>query len=568
MDAVSDPQVETVVIMSSAQVGKTEILNNAIGFHIHLDPAPILLVQPTIEMAETWSKDRFAPMLRDTPVLRGLVKDPRSRDSGNTLRQKQFPRGHIAMAGANSPASLASRPVRLVLLDEVDRFPPSAGTEGDPVKLAVKRTTNFWNRKIIMTSTPTTKGASRIEAAWEEADQRIYEVPCPACGSFQTLKWGQVRWTKDPKGNPEGVHYECEHCQGKLTESDKHRMIRNGRWVITRPWIVRTAGFHVNELYSPWSTWAGVVENFLEAKKRPETLKVWVNTSLGESWEEEGLTVDDAALGGRREDYGLGDPLPEGVLLLTAGVDVQGDRIEATAWGFGIGEESWVIQHAVFRGNPETSLKVWRDLDDWLLRTYPNSSGTTLRVAAACVDSGGHATQQVYDFCRKRESRRIWAVIGRAGAGLPLIKIGVRRTRQKVVLGIVGTDTAKGLLFSRLALGEFGPGYIHFPRDVDDEYFRQLTAEKLMTKHVKGVATRVWKQIRARNEALDCAVYAFAAFASLNANLERIAKRMEIRAEKAAAEEPPVPDSPEEMPRPDTPRWPRRPRGGWSATRW
>ena len=302
-------------------------------------------------------------------------------------------------------------------------------------------------------------------------------------------------------------------------------MIRNGRWVIARPWIKHTAGFHINELYSPWSSWGNIVENFLEAKKRPETLRVWVNTSLGETWEEEGVTVDDVALGGRREDYGVGDPLPEGILLLTAGVDVHDDRIEGTVWGFGLGEESWVVHHWVFRGNPETSLQVWRDLDDWLLKTWPHDSGNTLRIASACVDSGGHATQQVYDFCRKRESRRIWAIIGRSGAGLPLLKLTPRRTRAKVVLGIVGTDTAKGLLFSRLGLSEFGPGYIHFPRDVDDEWFKQLTAEKLMTKHVKGIPTRVWKQIRARNEALDCAVYAFARV--------RIAQR-EPRADRAA----------------------------------
>jgi len=565
MDAVSDPAIETVVVMSSAQVGKTEIINNVIGYHVHLDPAPILLVQPTIEMAEVWSKDRFAPMLRDTPLLQGLVKDPRSRDSGNTLRQKQFRGGHIAMAGANSPASLSSRPVRLVFMDEVDRFPPSAGTEGDPVWLATKRTTNFWNRKIVLTSTPTTKGASRIEAAWEESDQRIFEVPCPDCGGFQVLKWGQVRWTKDEKGNPQGVHYECEHCQGQLTEPDKHRMIRNGRWVVTRPWVTRKAGFHINELYSPWSTWAGVVRNFLEAKKRPETLRVWVNTSLGETWEEEGVTVDDAALVGRREDYGIGDPLPEPILLLTSGVDVQGDRIEATAWGFGLGEESWIIQHAVFRGNPETSLVVWRDLDNWLRKNWLHESGDTLNVAAACVDSGGHATQQVYDFCRKREGRRIWPIIGRAGAGLRILKLPPRRTRQKVVLGTVGTDTAKGLLFSRLALSEFGPGYIHFSRDLDDEYFRQLTAEKLMTKHVKGVPTRVWKQIRARNEALDCAVYAFAAFASLNANLECMAKQAEAQAKQAKAP-PPDPDG-SRQPGVKVPiRIPPR-RGGW-INRW
>jgi len=565
MDAFSDPSIETVIVMSSAQVGKTEIINNAIGFHIHQDPAPILLVQPTIEMAETWSKDRLAPMLRDTPVLKGLVKDPRSRDSGNTLRQKQFPGGQIAMAGANSAASLSSRPVRLVLLDEVDRFPPSAGTEGDPVKLAIKRSTTFWNRKVILTSTPTTKGASRIEQAWEESDQRQYEVPCPVCGSYQTLSWGQLKWEKDDRGIPVGVRYECEHCRAQLTEPDKHRMIRNGRWVIARPWIKHTAGFHINELYSPWSSWGNIVENFLEAKKRPETLRVWVNTSLGETWEEEGITVDDAALGGRREDYGIGDPLPEGILLLTAGVDVQGDRIEATAWGFGLGEESWVIRHSVFRGNPETSLQVWRDLDDWLLKVYPHTTGTVLRIASACVDSGGHATQQVYDFCRKRESRRIWAIIGRSGAGLPLLKLTPRRTRAKVVLGIVGTDTAKGLLFSRLGLSEFGPGYIHFPRDVDDEWFKQLTAEKLMTKHVKGIPTRVWKQIRARNEALDCAVYAFAAYASLNANLERIAQRMEAQVKVPE----PLPAQPEQQT--ITPQYPHaapRRSGGGFVDRW
>lgn len=542
MDAVSDPSVETVVIMSSAQVGKTEILNNVIGFHIHQDPSPALLVQPTIEMVETWSKDRLAPMLRDTPALRGLVKDPRSRDSGNTLRQKSFPGGQIAMAGANSPASLASRPVRLVLLDEVDRFPPSAGTEGDPVSLATKRSQTFWNRKIVITSTPTTKGASRIEAAFEESDQRNYEVPCPVCGSFQVLRWGQLKWDKDDKGRASNVRYECEHCRAQLTEPDKLRMIRNGRWVATKPWITRVAGFHLNELYSPWSSWDSMAVAFLEAKKRPETLRTFINTSLGETWEEEGITVDDASLMSRRENYGKDDPLPEGVLLLTAGADVQDDRLEATVWGWGLADESWVVAHATFRGNPETSQAVWRDLDDWLLRPWSNESGNSLRIASACVDSGGHATQQVYGFCRKRESRRVWPIIGRSGAGLPILRIGARRTKQKVALGIVGTDTAKGLLFSRLGVAEFGPGYIHFSRDLTDEWFSQLTAEKLMTKHVKGVPTRIWKKVRARNEALDCAVYALAAKESLNANLERIAQRMERRTEPAPEPEKKIPE--------------------------
>lgn len=555
--------IETIVVMSSAQVGKTEMINNLIGYHIDRDPSPMLIVQPTIAMAETWSKDRLAPMLRDTPSLRDLVKDPRSRDSGNTVLAKQFPGGQLAAAGANSPASLASRPVRLVLLDEVDRFPPSAGTEGDPVKLAIKRTTTFWNRKILIVSTPTTKGASRIESAFEESDQRFFEVPCPTCASFQVLQWGQLKFDRDEKGCPQNTRYECEHCQAHLTEADKHRMVRNGQWAARKPWVSGTAGFHLSEMYSPWSTWKSMAENFLEAKKRPETLRVFVNTSLGETWEEEGLTVDDSALMSRRENYGAGDPLPEDILLLTAGVDTQDDRLEVVVKGWGLGEESWTVATAVLRGNPETSLKVWRDLDDFLLKTWPHESGNTLRIASACIDSGGHATQQVYTFAAKRESRRIWAIIGRSGAGLPLIKISPRRNKARVALGIVGVDTAKGLIFSRLGLSEFGPGYMHFSRDLDDEYFRQLTSEKLMTKHIKGVPVRVWKKVRARNEALDCEVYAIAAFASLNANMERIAARMEAQEAKQPLAEP-EPQSGAERPAIHVKqKTPNRPRGGF-----
>src|SRR3990172_8165713 len=278
LDAFSDPLVEEVVVMSSSQVGKTEILNNVVGYYIDQDPCPILIVQPRVEDAETWSKDRLAPMLRDTPCLRGLVKDPKTKDSGNTIRMKEFPGGRIAIGGANSPAGLAARPVRVVLLDEVDRFPASAGTEGDPVRLAIKRSQTFWNRKIGKFSTPTVKGASRVEAEWEESDQRRYHVPCPVCPGLQILRWGQVKWGKDEKGKPSGVHYECEHCQAKIEERDKLRMVRNGRWIAGKPEIKRKAGVHLNELYSPWSSWQAMVERFYEDKKRPETLKTFVNT--------------------------------------------------------------------------------------------------------------------------------------------------------------------------------------------------------------------------------------------------------------------------------------------------
>ena len=334
----SDPSIETVVVMSSAQVGKTEIINNVIGFHIHQDPAPILLVQPTIEMAETWSKDRLAPMLRDTPALTGLGEGPSQPGFGEHAPAEAVP-WRPDRDGRRELRSVACLPARAAGAAGRGGSLPAVCRDGRRSGRSWRSSgsTTFWNRKVILTSTPTTKGASRIEAAWEESDQRttrcparLRRVPGAAVGA------GQVRPGREGEA-PSDVRYECEHCRAQLTEPDKHRMIRNGRWVITRPWIERTAGFHINELYSPWSTWGSIVENFLEAKKRPETLRVWVNTSLGETWEEEGITVDDAALGGRREDYGIGDPLPEGILLLTAGVDVQGDRIEATAWGFGLG---------------------------------------------------------------------------------------------------------------------------------------------------------------------------------------------------------------------------------------
>jgi len=267
MDALGDPTVEAVVIMSSAQIGKTEIINNVVGYHIHLDPAPILLLQPTLEMAEAWSKDRFAPMLRDTRALHGLVRDPRSRDSGNTLLHKRFPAGHITMAGANSPASLASRPIRLVLCDEVDRYPVSAGAEGDPVSLARKRSTTFWNRKLLLTSTPTIKGASRIESAFEQSDQRRYHVGCPHCGEYQVLKWQQVRWNTDPqkegdeKHQPATAVYVCETNGCIITDADKPDMLKSGRWIADAPFS-GTAGFHINELYSPWVTFAQMVTEF------------------------------------------------------------------------------------------------------------------------------------------------------------------------------------------------------------------------------------------------------------------------------------------------------------------
>lgn len=524
MDAVCNPLVETVVIMSSAQIGKTEIVNNIIGYHVHLDPSPILLLQPTLEMAEAWSKDRFAPMLRDTTVLHGLVKDPRTRDSGNTLLYKRFPGGHITMAGANSPASLASRPIRIVLGDEVDRYPVSAGTEGDPVSLAKKRTTTFWNRKLILTSTPTTKGASRIEAAFEQSDQRRYHVACPHCGEYQVLKWAQVKWENGEEGHkPETAHYICEQNGCVIADSERPKMIKAGRWVAEKP-FTDIAGFHINELYSPWVTLAQMVTDFLRAKALPETLKTWVNTSLGEPWEEDGETLDADVLLQRKESWG--NESPEPVVLVTAGVDVQGDRLEVEVKGWGVGEECWSLDYRIIYGDPAQDA-VWQELDAYLLTPIRSKLGVQLNIACVCIDSGGHHTQMVYEFCSKRAVRGVFAIKGVSQAAKPLVGRPTRNNRYKLRLYPIGTDTAKEVIYSRLRITEPGAGYFHFPLERDREYFLQLTGEKQVVRFAKGVAKREWIKTRSRNEALDCTVYALAAFKLLNPNLAQLAEDIE-----------------------------------------
>ena len=329
MDACSDPKVKEVVVMAGAQLGKSEALLNIIGFHIDHDPCPILMLQPTESMAQSFSKDRIANgLLRATPCLQGKVKDPRARDSGNTTLHKIFPAGSLSLVGANSPAGLASRPIRILLADEVDRFPASAGSEGDPVNLGKKRTSTFWNRKIIMVSTPTIKGVSRIEDAYEGSDQREYFIPCKHCDHEQTLKWASVRWTDQ---DPDTAQYLCDECGVLWSDADRRWSIRNGRWVAQED-FKGIAGFKISGLYSPWTPLADGVREFLAVKKNPEQLKVWTNTYLGEVWEDAGESVSELNLMERKEHF---DKVPEGVILIVAGVDVQDDRLEMTFMGIG-----------------------------------------------------------------------------------------------------------------------------------------------------------------------------------------------------------------------------------------
>ena len=524
MDAISDPAVREVVVMSASQVGKTEVLLNTIGFHIAHDPAPILVIQPTGTggMADSFAKDRLAPMLRDTPALKGKVKDPRARDSNNTTLHKKFPGGHITIVGANSPAALASRPIRVCLFDEVDRYPASAGSEGDPIQLARKRAATFWNRKVVMVSTPTNKGASRIEAAYEATDQRRFHVPCADCGEVEALKWANVQWQPD---QPETAVYVCEHCGSAWDEAARQRAIKGGEWRGTEP-FAGVAGFTLNGLNSPWASLPEIVREFLAAKRLPETLRVWVNTFLGESWEDAGGQVDDYAVADRRETYDA--PVPDGALVLTAGCDTQSDRLEVEVVAHGRDEESWSVDYKVFYGDP-SSATVWGDLDEFLKQPFRTEKGGELHIRAACVDSGGHHTNAVYKFCKAREGRRVFAIKGVGGEGKPLVGRPTKNNIIKTKLFPVGANTAKDLIFARLRITKPGPGFCHFPAHYDDEYFRQLTAEKCVTKYHKGFPRREYVKTRPRNEALDCRVYALAAYGILNLNINKVAERAERR---------------------------------------
>lgn len=531
MQAISDPKIENIVFMTGAQIGKTEIINNSVGYYVSQDPSPMLVVQPTLELAKMWSSDRLSPMLRDTPILKNLVKDPRSRDSGNTLYQKQFPGGYIAIVGANSPSGLAARPIRCVFLDEVDRYPASAGSEGDPIELSKARTKTFtYNRKIIMVSTPTNKGASRIESAFKESDKRYYYVPCPDCKHEQRLIWSNVNWEED---KPETASYICEECGSAWDDAMRYRAIKNGNWVATEDFN-GTAGFHINGIYSPWTPLSEAVRSFLVAKKMPDTLRVFVNTYLAETWEDQGERVDDYAVAERAEPFG--DKLDANIMLLTCGVDVQDDRLELEVVGWGKDEESWSVDYRTLYGDPSTP-HLWNDLENILKNIYETEDGRQIQIRSACIDSGGHYTQAVYNFVRPREGRRVFAIKGMGGESRPIVSRPTRNNIGKIRLFTLGVDSIKELIFSRLKITEVGAGYCHFPDDRSDEYFKQLaSSEKIVTKFHKGFPRREFVKTRTRNEALDCRVYAIGALSILNLNLNVISDRIQNEKVKTTEE--------------------------------
>ena len=519
MDAITDISIRKVVIMSAAQVGKTDaMVLNPIGYYVHYDPSPIMVIQPTIDMAEKFSKEKLSPMIRDTPVIAERINE-KSRNSGNTIMQKIFPGGFVTIAGANSPTGLRSHTVRILLADEIDGYPASAGSEGDPLMLATKRQTTYWNKKQVSISTPTIKGASRIEVEYEHSSKGEWNTPCPCCGELQPLVWSGVVFDKDDLTE---INYVCSKCGVISSEAEWKEKFIDGKFVHEDP-ENPVKGFHLNTLASTLTTWREVVEKFLVAneevkKGNVELMKVWTNTEMGQTWEEDGETIEDEELIKRRENYNC--EIPADVLYLTAGVDTQDDRFEVEVVGWGPEYESWGIKFAALYGDTGNMQDpVWDNLDAFLSQSFEKPDGSKLKIIVTCMDSGGHRTNQVYKFCKARFNRRIFAIKGSNDSAAAYIQKPTKNNREQAYLFTIGVDTGKSWLMDRLKLSEPGPGFCHFPREdgrgYDEKYFKGLTSEKKVMRYKMGRPYFAWelkdRGEHRRNEALDCRNYATAA---------------------------------------------------------
>lgn len=599
MDAPLEPGVEVTLALFPSQSGKTQAGLNFLGYSIHQDPCPVMIIGPTVEWVERYSRTRLAPMVRDTPVLRDRISDPRSRNSDNTLLSKTFPGGYVLLVGSNAPGTLAGPPIRRVLFEELDTMERSAGTEGDPFMLGYRRTVRFYNRQIFVVTTPRVRGLSRSEDLWKRSDQRYRMAPCPECGELQPLWFsleyrpqefkdppdaGFLKWDTDDEGHPVNVRYVCAGCKAEIPEEKQAWMIAAGQWVPTRK-LRRTAGFRMNALLSRYWTWSRIVEEFLESKGELQTLKVFVNTVLTEYWELLGEVLDPTSLMARKRAYPPNVWAPRGVLVITAGVDVQENRLELFVWGWGVGDEAWAIDKEIFYGDTSRD-EVWDMLTPALSKTYLHEDGDQYRILSVCIDSG-YNSQRVYRYCRGKTARRVFATKGSDTRGLPVVssshKKRTGKERRPVELFIIGTDDAKGIVTSRLKITEDGPGCFHYPDrpEFDAEFFAQLASEKPeIGKDRRGRRKRIWKQIRDRNEAFDGLILAFAALQLLNPAWKKLKKRADARwAEReverlkagadsqAGSQEPPeTPPLPSSTTRPKGP--PRRPRQSNWVTSW
>lgn len=571
MDVLSpnDP-TERVALIKGSQTGGTECLNNALGYYIDRSPSPILLVLPTVDTARKVSKQRIAPMIEATPILRDRVKDPTKRNSGNTTFVKEFDNGVLMMTGANSGAGLRSMPTRIVLGDEVDAWPDDVDGEGNPMQLAEARTDTFGRRrKVVWVSTPTLRDLSHIEAEWRRSDQRRYLVPCRKCGWFDWIQWRIGGWTGkdghhhhirfDEKAPRYSARMVCAKCGHEHAEGFKQSLLARGKWAPQAEGD-GTAGFHLSALYSPWKAWGRCAVQFMNAKAKPSDLKVFVNTVLGETWEDAGAVIDaDVLLLRAQSEPRVEYEVPPGVGAMTAAVDVQGDRLEWMVRGWGAGEESWLIDFEQLFGSPAEP-KVWRDLEAKLAATYKHAGGRKIRPDRIVIDSGGQHTEQVYKFAAAHFSRGVYAIKGGNMSGLPLVQRPTTRNKYQIPLYVLCVDTGKDIVSERLRIPKPGPGYVHLPPWIDREYVTQLTVEKAVRKYDKRRGlVRTWVNPGDKpNEATDLEVYALAALYIMG---PRLLRQLEKRAQRWAE---PVEDD-EQQEQAEKPRRRRRKasRGGW-----
>lgn len=514
MKAISDKKTYKIVMMYGAQLSKTEILLNVFGYYADYDPAPIMYLLPTKDLAEDFSSTRLDDMIQSTPQLKNKILN--KVDGRDTKLQKEFVGGYITLVGSNSAAELSSRPLRILLADEVDRFKSDVGGEGDPLNLAIERTKTFWNKKIVITSTPTIKGESRVEKEYENSTKEEFYIPCPKCGSFQKLEWRNIIF--------EPVGHKCSDCLEISSEHEWKKNMIHGIWQPqeeVEDWSVR--GFHISELYSPFSTWPEIIKKFKAAKGNMQMMKVFTNTCLGQTWEEKVEKIDFLDVSKRKEEYMA--EIPDQVQVLTAGVDVQDDRLEIEVVGWGLGEESWGIYYKQFIGSPGQN-DVWEQLDRFLETEFEYADGEKIRILCTCIDTGGHYTQEAYQYIKPREFRRVFGIKGKGGDGVAFVSKPSRTNRMQISLFTLGVNTGKETILARLKIEEPGSMYMHFPnnadRGYDEAYFKGLTSEVKTTVWEKGVKKTIWKVVGTkRNEPLDLRNYAYAALKIANPNLSK-----------------------------------------------
>ncbi|MCE3037499.1 phage terminase large subunit family protein [Helicobacter sp. faydin-H20] len=502
MEEISNEENQEIVLMWASQLGKSEILNNTLGYFIHQDPATILFLLPTEDIAEDYSKRRLAPMFRDIKELRELIYN---KDSNNTILLKNFKGGNLALVGSNSPSKLASKPIRVLIVDEVDRC--EVTKEGHSIDLAQKRTNTFYNRKIIKVSTPTITGSSVIEKEFEGSDKRRYYVPCPYCKFYQTLIFSQIKWEQDTKGEHliDTARYMCIECEKLWSEEEKNKAVSKGRW--EREKESKKVGFFLNAIYSPFFKMSEIVKDFLESKDNINKMQVFKNTILAESFEPPSIKLEDVELYKRREDYKPTE-LPDDIIFITAGVDIQGDRIEIEFKGFGLGYENWGVEHVRLMGNTDESA-VWERCYRELKKPFYTKTGRKMISSVCLIDSGDKA-QRVYSFVKL--DKRFFATKGASESEKKKDFINKPKEIQKgVKLYSIGTYAGKSELLRLLRIKDIGAGYCHYPMSYDMDYFQELTAEKLTkTKTKSGYYTYSFQKVRERNEALDLSVLCLA----------------------------------------------------------